>query len=385
MIPPKIQYCVRCVYPSTAATPLTFDENGVCSGCQTHDEQKNIDWQERRKWFGELCDEYRGKGEYDCLIPVSGGKDSFYQIHLLKSFRMKPLLVTYNENNETEIGKRNTQRMKESFGCDYFNFTPSVEVLKKMNRVGLKKMGDPDMHAHLGINTIPIRLAVLYRIPLIIWGEHGFMNLGGMHSYNDMVEYTARFRKEHLNHGYDWQDFLGEEGLSERDLACFKYPSDAEIEQIGIRGVFISNYFGWNQTEHRKLMQQLYAFEIAPGPFDRTYQLDSNLNNMHDNGIHDWMKYIKFGYGRVTDHCSRDIRNGHMTRKWAMSLIRMYEGVLPGDLTRWLDYTGMTWDEFMEIADGWRSPKVWVKNERGRWIKDEIETEIRHPLVDSNQ
>ena len=370
--PPRIQYCTKCVYPSTAATPLTFDDEGACSGCRTHEEQALIDWTARKQMFRELCDEYRGKGEYDCIIPVSGGKDSFYQIHLLKSFNMKPLLVTYNENNETDLGKRNIQRMKESFGVDYFNFTPSVEVLKKMNRVGFKKMGDPDMHAHMGINTIPIRLAVLYHIPLIIWGEHGFMNLGGMHSYKDMVEYTARFRKEHLNHGYDWQDFVGQVGLTERDMECFKYPLDDAIEAIGVRGVFISNYFGWNQTQHRKLMQRLYGFEVAPQPFDRTYQVDSNLNNMHDNGIHDWMKYIKFGYGRVTDHASRDIRNGDMTREEGIRLVKRYEAATPSDIPRWLDYVGMRFNEFIEIADTFRSPKVWVRNEYGQWIKDDI-------------
>ena len=370
--PPPIKYCSRCVYPSTAATPLTFDDEGVCSGCRTHEEQALVDWKERKRMFEDLCDEYRGKGEYDCLIPVSGGKDSFYQTHILKAHGMRPLLVTYNENNETDLGKRNIQRMKESFGVDYINFTPSIEVLKKMNRIGFRKMGDPDMHAHMGINTIPIRLAVLYRIPLIIWGEHGFMNLGGMHSYNDMVEYTARFRKEHLNHGYDWQDFVGEDGLSNSDLSCFLYPSDSIINDVGVRGIFISNYFGWNQTEHRKLMQRLYNFEVAELPFDRTYQADSNLNNMHDNGLHDWMKYIKFGYGRVTDHCSRDIRNGDMSREWAISLVKKYEGNIPGDIYRWLDYTEMNFDEFTEIVDRWRSPKVWVRNEYGQWIKDEI-------------
>ncbi len=163
--PPRMRYCTRCVYPAVAATPLTFNEDGVCSGCRTHDEQKTIDWARREKLFHQLYDDYRSKSgkTYDCVIPVSGGKDSFYQIHLLKVVHgMNPLLVTYNENNETELGKRNIQRMKEVFGCDYFNFTPSVEVLKKLNRIGLRKMGDPDMHAHMGINSIPIQMAVRF-------------------------------------------------------------------------------------------------------------------------------------------------------------------------------------------------------------------------------
>lgn len=373
--PPRMDFCRRCVYPIVAATPIKLDSERICSGCRVHEEQDKVDWAQREAWFRELCDDYRSKDgkRYDCLIPVSGGKDSFYQIHLLKNvYGMNPLLVTYNENNETDVGKRNIQRMKDVFGCDYFNFTPSVAVLKKMNRIGFRRMGDPDMQAHMGINAIPIQVAVRFDVPLIIWGEHGFMNLGGMHSYKDMVEYTARYRREHLLRGFDWHDFVGEEGLREQDLLWAKYPEDSEIERVGVRGVFISNYFGWKQHIHTKLMVELYGFEYNPLPFDRTYSRDANLNNMHDNGVHDYMKYVKFGYGRIADHVSRDIRNGLMTRDKGIELVRQYEGVVPGDIVRWLDYVGMTRTEFDEIADTFRDKRVWVRNEYGHWIKDNI-------------
>lgn len=373
--PPRMTYCSRCCYPIVAATPISLDSENVCSGCRAHDEQKTINWPRREKMFRELCDEYRSKNgkTYDCLIPVSGGKDSFYQVHILKNeYKMNPLLVTYNENNETDIGKRNIQRMKNAFGCDYINVTPSVHVLKKMNRIGLRIMGDPDMHAHMGINSVPIQMAVKFEVPLIIWGEHGFMNLGGMHSYKDMVEYTARYRKEHLLRGYDWNDFVGEEGLTEQDLLWAKYPDDGEIERMGVRGIFISNYFGWNQDDHTKKMIDLYGFEINPLPFDRTYKRDSNLNNVHDNGIHDYMKYVKFGYGRVVDHVCRDIRSGVLTRPEGIELIRRYDHVVPGDIIRWLEYVGMTRVEFEETADRFRDPRVWLRNEYGQWIKDNI-------------
>ena len=373
--PPRMTYCTRCCYPIVAATPLTVDKDGVCSGCRTHDEQKTVNWERRERMFRELCDDYRSKSgkTYDCLIPVSGGKDSFYQVHLLKHvYKMNPLLVTYNENNETEVGKRNIQRMKEVFGCDYYNFTPSVDLLKKMNRVGLRKMGDADMHVHMGINSTPIQMAVRWGVPLMIWGEHGFMNLGGMHSYKDMVEYTARYRKEHLLRGYDWEDFVGEEGIREQDMLWAKYPDDAEVERVGVRGIFISNFFGWNQDNHTKLMVDLYGFEQNQIPFDRTYKRDANLNNVHDNGIHDYMKFVKFGYGRCTDHVCRDIRTGAMTRAQGIALIREYDDIVPGDLRRWLNYVGMTRAEFDAIADSFRDPRVWVRNEYGQWIKDNI-------------
>lgn len=374
VVPPRITFCRRCVYPIVAATPLTFDDDGICSGCRTYDEQKSIDWSVREEMFAELCDDYRSKDgkNYDCVIPVSGGKDSFYQVHLAKKHGMNPLLVTYNENNETEVGKRNIQLMKEAFDCDYINFTPKIDVLKRMNKVGFYKMGDPDMHAHMGINTLPFTYAAKFGIPLVIWGEHGFMNMGGMHSYKDMVEYTKRYRVEHNLHGYDWEDFLGEEGLTEAELLWARYPDDKDMERVGVRGVFISNFFGWNQAEHTKLMQDLYGFQFNSIPFDRTYARDSNLNNIHDNGVHDYMKYVKFGYGRVHDHVSRDIRLGLMTRDEGVALVRQYEGVVPGDIARWLNYVGMTRTEFEKIADSWRDPRVWVKNEYDQWCKDSV-------------
>lgn len=377
VIVPKMQYCSKCTYPAVSATPITFDKNGVCSGCRVHMQQETIDWVERRALFEtDIVEQYKGTNgaNYDCLIPVSGGKDSYWQIHLIKVvYGMRPLLVTYGENNHTAVGMRNIQRMRDSFSCDHVHFTPSISLLKKMNRIGLIKMGDPDMQAHIGIMTYPIAVAAKYEIPLIIWGEHGFMNLGGMHSYSDMVEWTAKFRREHAQHGWDWDDFVDEdEGISERDLLWAKYPSDDVIEKLDMRGIYISNYFGWRQDEHTALMVEKYGFELNEMPFDRTYARDSNLNNIHDNGVHDYMKFVKWGYGRVTDHVSRDIRNGNMTREEGIALIKQYEDVVPGDLTRWLEYVGMDRTTFNKTADTFRDPRVWVKNEYGQWIKDNI-------------
>lgn len=373
---PLTQYCARCVYPGVAATPLTFDEHGVCSGCRTHEEQKNVDWARRRQMFERLMEKYRSKdaSNYDCVIAVSGGKDSFWQAHLLcKEYGLKVLFVCYAENNHTEVGLRNIQRMKEHFKGDFLHFTPEVEVLKKLNRLGMLKMGDPNWHTHIGIMTLPIILAARFGVKLFIYGEHGFMNLGGMHSYNDLVEFTKKYRTEHMCRGYDWFDFCEEtEGLTQQDFLWARYPSDEEIERLGLRGIFIANYFGWNQLDHLQKMIDLYGFELYDRSFDRTYRLDSNLNDIHDNGIHDYMKFVKFGYGRATDHACRDIRNGVSTREQGIDMVRAYDHVVPGDIPRWLEYVGWTRAQFDEVADRFRDPRVWAKDERGQWVKDNI-------------
>lgn len=374
--PPRIRYCTRCVYPAVAATPLTFDDKGVCSGCRTHDEQKKIDWDRRRRMFEDLIGKYRCKdgSSYDLVIAVSGGKDSFWQAHLFtKVYGLKVLFVCYAENNHTDVGMRNIQRMKECFRGDFLHFTPEVDVLKKLNRLGMIKTGDPNWHTHIGIMSLPISIAAKFNIKLFNYGEHGFMNLGGMHSYSDLVEFTRKYRTEHMCRGFEWSDFVEEtEGLTRQDLLWAHYPSDEEIESKGLRGIFISNYFGWNQADHLKKMIDLYGFELSPTPFDRTYQRDSNLNDMHDSGIHDYMKYVKFGYGRATDHACRDIRLGLITRDQGIEYVREYDHVIPGDIPRWLHYVDWKRSQFDRVADTFRDPRVWVKNEYGHYLKDNI-------------
>lgn len=374
--PPKVQYCTKCVYPGVAATPLTFDENGVCSGCRTHEEQKKVDWDRRKLLFDDLVDEYRSKdgSNYDCVIAVSGGKDSFWQAHLLtKVYGLKVLFICYAENNHTEVGLKNIQKMKEAFKGDFLHFTPEIEILKKLNRLGMTKCGDPNWHTHIGIMTLPIMLSVKFGVKLFVYGEHGFMNLGGMHSYFDLVEFTRKYRTEHMCRGYDWFDFCEEtEGIKKQDMLWAHYPTDEQIEESGVRGIFISNYFGWNQNDHTDFIIKEYGFEIDPKPRYRSYKRDSNLNDIHDDGIHDYMKYVKFGYGRATDHACRDIRNKSITREQGIEYVREYDHVVPGDIPKWLDYVSWKRSHFDQVADTFRDKRVWVQNEYGDWKKHNI-------------
>lgn len=376
--PAKMQWCSNCLYPMVSASPLEIDDEGKCSGCRVSDQRDEVDWEARKARFIRLVEQYRSKdgSQYDCIIPVSGGKDSYWQIHIIrKELALNPLLVTYHANNYTKAGMRNLKNMREVFGCDHLFFTPSVEVLKTMNRLGMRLMGDMNWHAHAGIFTYPIRVAVQTGVPLMIWGEHGFMDLGGMHSYNDFVEFTYRNRHEHCLRGYEWNDFLESapaygEALTKQNLIPWMYPSDDEISEIDVRGIYISNYFKWEANEHGPLMQKLYGFEEADEPFERTYRTMSNLDDMHENGIHDYMKYIKFGYGRATDHTSKDIRAGRMSREEGIAIVRKMDHIKSKDLYRWLEYVGWTEEEFDRVADTFRDPRVWWKDKDGNWKKD---------------
>jgi hypothetical protein len=215
-------------------------------------------------------------------------------------------------------------------------------------------------------------MAVKYKIPLIIWGEIAW-DISGMYDPDDYVEFSARVRHEHGLRGFEWYDMINDpiEKLTEKDLLWAKYPSDEEILDVGVRGLYIGNFFKWDPYWHAKLVQEKYGWEPSETPFERTYRTISNLDDRYENGIHDLLKYIKFGYGRATDHASKDIRMGYLTREQGIEMVRKHDHVVSKDLYYWLDYVGMKEEEFWKVANGFRDGRVWRK-EKGEWVKDNI-------------
>lgn len=367
-----MQYCTECLFPAVAATPLTFDQHGVCSGCRAGRHKRTIDWTKRRALFGGLVEKYRNPDGYDCVLPVSGGKDSYFAAHVAREFGLKALMVTYHGNNYLPEGERNLMRMKDVFGFDHIIFRPSTDILRRLNRLGFTLTGDMNWHAHAGIFTYPMQMAVLHNIPLVFWGDHGFTEQGGMHSHDVFFEYTAEDRHKNALHGFDWFDFIEPvEGLTRKDLQFLIYPSEDRVRATGLRGIFLSNYFYYDGARHAEIARKHYQWEEAEQEFDRTFRRTSNLDDIHENGVHDYLKFIKLGYGRGTDHSNYEIREGRMTREKGMEMVRRYDHVKPRDLQRWLDYTGMTEEEFDRVADTFRDQRVW-RIENNQWIKENV-------------
>ncbi len=372
-----MEYCTRCVYPSITVN-LNVGEGGVCSSCDIFHKKNQISeefWKKRKDKFVEVLQEVSNKNpsNYDCIVPVSGGKDSYYQTHVIaKEYGLKPLLVTYHGNNYLPEGDYNRDQMRHKFDVDHLVFGPSVEVLKKLNRICFKKMGDMNWHAHCGINTYPIQIAVKFGISLLIWGETSW-DISGMYEPDDFVEFNARVRHEHDLRGYEWYDMLDDKDdpLTEKDVLWAKYPTDAEILKVGVRGLYIGNFLNWDANRQSKMMVEKHDWKPAQKPFQRTYRNFSNLDDRYENGAHDLLKFIKFGYGRASDHASKDIRDGYMTREEGIEMVRKYDSVVSDDLYYWLEYVDMTEKEFWQIADTFRDPHVW-RIEDGEWVKDNI-------------
>jgi N-acetyl sugar amidotransferase len=371
----KMQYCTNCLYPASSAVSLSFNEEGVCSGCLAARQKKIIDWDARKRELLLLANEYKNRNQdnYDCIIPVSGGKDSYFQTHVaIKDLGLKPLLVTYHGNNYSPEGEYNLGRMRDIFNADHIIFRPPVEVLKVLNKAAFLMMGDMNWHAHVGIYTYPAIMAVKHNVPLMIWGEHGRTEVGGMYSLNDYIEMTAKYVREHAGRGFVWEDFVKDEtGLSPKDLTWLRYPSDDDLFDLEIRGIHLNNYIEWDPNTNTELIIKEYGWRQSSKKFDRTYRVFSNLDDIHENGAHDYLKFIKFGYGRCTDHASKDIRAGKMTRDEGIKLVREYDSNRPSDLDRWLAYVDMSEDDWNSHCDTLRDPRVWwIKD--GQWMKDNL-------------
>lgn len=368
------KYCKKCVYPISAVN-LNIDDEGICSACKTAEKFEELSddfWNQRKEKFEEIIQPYLNKNEsnYDCLIPVSGGKDSFYQAHLIaKEYGLKPLLMTYHGNNYLPEGDHNRDLMRHAFDADHIVWGPSVDTLKKLNKITFKMMGDMNWQNHCGIKTAPIQIATKFNIPLIIWGETDW-DISGMYSPDDFVEFSARVRHEHDLRGYEWYDML-KHGLKEKDMMWAKYPSDEEILEVGVRGIYIGNFFKWDPNKQTKIIMENYDWKPSEKPFERTYRRFSNLDDRYENGIHDLLKFVKFGYGRASDHASKDIRTGYMAREEGVEMVRKYDSVVSSDLYYWLDYVGMKENEFWSIADTFRDPRVWWIDD-GKWYKNNI-------------
>lgn len=380
-----MKYCQRCVCPKNYAIPLTFDEDGICSACRVHEEKEKIDWKGREKKLRQILDKYRSQDgkNYDCIIPVSGGKDSHYQTYLMKVvYRMNPLLVTFNHEMNTTRGIRNLTNLIKKFEVDHLRFTPNPAAIRRLSMYSLKKMGDMFWHSHCGIYTFPVQIAVKYKIPLLIWGEQGFMDLGGMFSHYDMVEMTKKFRVEHGQRGYDWNDMLSKEfDLKKKDLLWAIYPSDEELDRVGVRGIYLGNFIPWNHKKQTELMIKKYGFESGP-PY-RSYNLYENVEDHVSNGLNDYLKFLKFGYGRTTDHASIDIRWQRISREQGIELVKKYDRLEPPDLEIYLRYTGLTRQEVLGAVDSMRDPRAWKIKADGDWeLIDPVENHIKDPGVE---
>lgn len=367
-----IRYCKNCLYPDTKPQ-LKFDESGICDACRWIKLKERIDWNQRRKELEKILGKYKSKDEktYDCIIPVSGGKDSHYQAYVIKEeFGLNPLLVNFHPLDFTAVGRKNIENMK-NLGIDCIEFTANPTVYRKMARFGLKELGDFQWPEHIGIFTVPVQIAVRYNIPLIVWGENPQMEYGGSDEVSSTAYLDRNWNEKHGGYFLDKvkpQDMV-RYGISSRDLKPYLYPTDDEIKNVGVTGIFLGHFIKWDIFKQLELVKKLgfsEDTELKEGTYDSWENLDVKFTSFHD-----YFKFLKYGFGRATDHASIEIRYGRITREDGLKLVKQYEGKIPTKyLSEFLNEADITEEEFYNICDNFTNKKLFKTDEDGNLIKD---------------
>lgn len=368
-LPLEVKYCAKCVI-SNQRPRISFDGNGVCSACNfAVTKATRIDWKERERELVKLLDGHRSKtGKHDVIVPSSGGKDSTFVAWELKHrYGMNPLTVTWSPHLYTDVGWRNFSNFIHVGGFDNVLGTPNGKVHRQMTRLAFEHLGDPFQPFIYGQRAFPMRTAVNYKIPLVMYGEDGEVEYGGakeaegrtsLNRTDDILKYAF----SGIGPLY-WTRF----GVKAEDLHMYMPPSDKECHGIGMDVRFFGYHRKWVPQENYYLAVERTGFSANPdGRSEGTYSKYASLDDRLD-GFHYYLAFIKFGIGRATSDAAHEIRDGHITREEGVALVRRYDGEFPmKHYLEFLDYTGLTEERFRQIVDGFRPPHLWEKT-GGEW------------------
>ena len=369
-----LTYCVRCVMPDTKPD-LHLDENGVCNACRNYEDREQIDWAERGEELEKLLAKYRNVdgSNWDCIVPVSGGKDSTYQVIRMLQLGLRPLAVTATTCDLSGLGRENLDNLKQ-LGVDHVEMSPNPLIRAKLNGIGLKQVGDISWPEHVGIFTIPVRAAVQFNVPLLVWGENSQNEYGGPAAAAGGSVLNRRWLEEFGGMlGLRVSDLVGTNGIEAHHLIPYSYPSDEELKRVGVTGLFLGHYIPWDGLSN-SLIAQANGFKVYDDIVEGSMVNYENLDN-HQTGIHDYFKFLKFGFGRATDIACVHIRRSRLTRQDGIEIVNRHDGKFPweylgkslNDILRPLE---ISVDEFVKICDQFTNKKIFKRDSDGKLIKD---------------
>ena len=368
-----MKYCKKCLYPNTKPQ-LEFNDEGVCSACTNFNDKSNINWEEKRQELEEVLKKFSNQNEnnYDCIIPVSGGKDSFFQTYFItKELGYNPLVVSFHPLDQTDLGKKNLDNLKK-LGVDCIEFSPNPIIYKKLAKFGLIELGDFQWPEHLGIFAVPVQIAVKYNIPLIIWGENPQFEYGKPTDISKEILLDKEWNEK--NGGYFLDKIkprdMTKYGFKLKDLKPYIYPSDEEIKKVGVNAIFLGSYIKWDIFKQLELVKKLGFSEdtdIREGTYDSWENLDVKFTSFHD-----YFKFLKFGFGRATDHASIEIRLGRITREKGLELVKKHEGRIPVKyLDEFLKQAEISYEEFIIICEKYTDKKLFKKDKNGKLLRNQ--------------
>lgn len=368
-----MKYCQRCILPNTRPG-LVLDEEGICSACRNFEARNTIDWASRMDAFRSVVEQAKKSSSgYDCLIPVSGGKDSTWQTVVCLEHGLNPLCVTWKTPARTKVGQENLENLI-SLGVDHIDYQINPGVEKKFMLKALKRFGSTAIPMHMALFNIPLKIASKFDIPLVIWGENSAFEYGDSSDerfgFKLDSNWLAKFGVTHGTVAEDWLD----EDLSRKMLTPYCGPDPDELERQGTLAIFLGYYFPWDVQETYKVARE-HGFKAAEAG-TRTGIYD--FADIDDDfiSIHHYLKWYKFGFPRTFDNLSLEIRHGRLTREEAIKIARGYGEDLPAsDIQRFCEFVGITVDDFFTLIEKFRNLDIWEKKEE-RWvIRDFIDPE----------
>jgi len=363
-----MKYCTRCVMPDTRPG-LTFNSEGVCSACQAFDNRKKVDFEARFEELKILCDKYRGSNGsdgFDCMIAVSGGKDSHFQVYILKEvLGMNPLLVTVEDNFPlTDAGIHNLHNISEAFGCDVISMKPNIKAQKIIMKYTFEKHAKPTYFIDRYIYTYPVHMAVKFNTPLLIYGENVSYEYGGS---KEEETYSAKEQIDNgVASGIDLEEILQLNGISKRDLNFFDPPEKSDLDELD--PIYLSYFVEWNSFKNFEIASK-FGFHDLRNEWKRTHHIeDFDQVDSRAYLIHPWLKYPKFGHATATDYAARMIRYGLINRKEAVELVKKHDHDLDSLCVRdFCDFLGYTEREFWNIVDKFYNKDLFEKDRVGNW------------------
>lgn len=368
-----MRYCRKCVMPDTRPG-ISFNEEGICQACINYELRKDIKWTQRYQELKNLCERYRGsKGKgYDCIIAVSGGKDSHYQTHIMKEkMGMTPLLVTVEDNFPmTEAGMNNLKNISEEFGCDIISLKPNIKAQKIVMRKTFEKYGKPTWYIDRLIYTYPLHIGIKFEIPLIVYGENINFEYGG-----DQKEETYS-AKEQINNGVASEMPIEEvtsKEIREEELCLLNAPDQGELDNL--EPIYLSYFVPWN-SYNNYLFSKKRGFQDLVHEWKRTHHIeDYDQVDSRAYLVHPWMKYPKFGHATATDYAARFVRYGFLKREDAIELVKKHDHDLDSRAVEdFCQFLGYSKKEFWEIVDKFYNKELFEKNLNGEWrLKTPIE------------
>jgi N-acetyl sugar amidotransferase len=330
-----------------------FDEMGYCNVCISSEQKMRIDWKSRRLSLTKILENAREENKnktYDCLIPISGGKDSTFQLHVLvKEFRMRPLAVTFSHNWFNSTGIYNLFNALEKFDVDHVMFTPKRSQVNKLAKKSLNEIGDACWHCHAGVGAFPLKVAVEYGINLVIWGE----SVAESSSRGTYADPIIKFDQDYFKNVSSKvsAEKMADDELPLSQLSVYQPPSSAIYSNAKIKGIHLGDYIFWDEERQTEFVKEVYGWKETT--IEGTYKRYKSAECIMP-GVHDFACYLKRGYGRASFHASGDVRSGLLTRDDAFEKLVPLDQIVPNSLSYYTSITGISRDEFVEILQNQR-------------------------------